>query len=264
MRKGLGKGLGMGYKNLVPIDAHIHSLSAKGVKTILQFPKQLTKLPKFKLNAYGDEPIEVIEEGNLRGEIYLDQDIESPREGDNLGKMVAFHKRYDLGDKTDLTSDQFSGWQELEDYLWKKKKAKIILPIFLYDHSGLRMKVGSFQGLLPEGHAEFDSGQVGFIYATEGDIKKEYGVKKLTKAILQKAENELRSEVETYDQFLTGDVFGYRIIEKKPVTVIKKYPDGTVKQEKTVDEEETDSCWGFYGMDSIREEVKSILKQKVK
>lgn len=32
-RKGLGKGLGMGYKNLVPMDAHIHSLSAKGVKT---------------------------------------------------------------------------------------------------------------------------------------------------------------------------------------------------------------------------------------
>ena len=32
-RSGLGKGLGMGYKNLVPMDRHIHSLSAKGVKT---------------------------------------------------------------------------------------------------------------------------------------------------------------------------------------------------------------------------------------
>jgi len=32
-RKGLGKGLGMGYKNIVPIDSHIHSLSAKGVKS---------------------------------------------------------------------------------------------------------------------------------------------------------------------------------------------------------------------------------------
>ena len=30
-RRGLGKGLGTGYKNLAPMDSHIHSLSAKGV-----------------------------------------------------------------------------------------------------------------------------------------------------------------------------------------------------------------------------------------
>lgn len=34
LRKGLGKGLGQGYKNLLPIDSHIHSLSAKGVRTV--------------------------------------------------------------------------------------------------------------------------------------------------------------------------------------------------------------------------------------
>ena len=33
-RRGLGKGLGVGYKNLAPMDSHVHSLSAKGVKTI--------------------------------------------------------------------------------------------------------------------------------------------------------------------------------------------------------------------------------------
>jgi len=32
-RRGLGKGLGIGYKNLAPMDSHIHSLSAKGVKS---------------------------------------------------------------------------------------------------------------------------------------------------------------------------------------------------------------------------------------
>ena len=34
IRKGLGKGLGMGYKNIAPLDSHIHSLSAKGVRTV--------------------------------------------------------------------------------------------------------------------------------------------------------------------------------------------------------------------------------------
>jgi len=37
-RRGLGKGLGIGYKNLIPIDPFIHSLSAKGVKTRLKCP----------------------------------------------------------------------------------------------------------------------------------------------------------------------------------------------------------------------------------
>lgn len=32
-RKGLGKGLGVGYKNLAPLDPHIHSLSARGIKS---------------------------------------------------------------------------------------------------------------------------------------------------------------------------------------------------------------------------------------
>lgn len=34
MRKGLGKGQGMGYKNIVPKDPHIHSLSARGIKSV--------------------------------------------------------------------------------------------------------------------------------------------------------------------------------------------------------------------------------------
>lgn len=32
-RLGLGKGMGCGYKNLVPFDKHVHSMSAKGMKT---------------------------------------------------------------------------------------------------------------------------------------------------------------------------------------------------------------------------------------
>ena len=33
MREGLGFGKGQGYYNLIPLDSHIHSLSAKGIKT---------------------------------------------------------------------------------------------------------------------------------------------------------------------------------------------------------------------------------------
>jgi hypothetical protein len=260
-RKGLGKGLGQGYFNIAPLDSHIHSLSAKGIKTYTK-PVAVTIQKSIKsLGAYGDmRPVEVIKKGKKRGEIYYDETPESPREWDNMGTMVCFHGRYTLGDKTELSSDQFEGWDELEKYLVKKKKAVIIMPLYLYDHSGLRMKVGSFQGLLPQGHAEFDSGQVGFIYATEKQIKDMFGVKSVSNKTLKRAEEILRGEVETYDQYLMGDVYGYKVVEEIPVT--KTYPDGhkvTVTEDK-----EIDSCWGYYGMDAVTDEVNSILGVKKK
>ncbi len=97
------------------------------------------------------------EMGNIVGKVMQDEDPENPRRAwDNFGTMVCFHRRYDLGDKHDIKHEDFSGWDEMEDYLRKEKGAVIVLPLFLYDHSGLRMKVGSFRGLLPQGHAEFD------------------------------------------------------------------------------------------------------------
>lgn len=46
--------------------------------------------------------------------------------------------------------------------MWEKQGSVAILPLFLYDHSGISMSTGSFLGRAP--HARWDSGQVGFIY----------------------------------------------------------------------------------------------------
>jgi len=56
-RKGLGKGLGCGYKNLAPMDAHIHSLSAKGCKTYskLMFAKKTLKAEGKKLDITSED-----------------------------------------------------------------------------------------------------------------------------------------------------------------------------------------------------------------
>ena len=137
-----------------------------------------------------------------------DLDPDSPRNWDNLGTMVCFHKRYDLGDKTDLTSDNFDGWEELEDYLVKEKKAVVIAPLYMYDHSGISIKIGDFYGCgLSQGHARFDSGQIGFIYVDEETLKKEYNVKKISKKIKDKARKVLEGEVDTYDEYVRGEVY---------------------------------------------------------
>jgi hypothetical protein len=124
----------------------------------------------------------------------------NPREDTNYSKMICFHKRYDLGDKTDLKSEMFNSRNELYNHLKRKLKAIIILPLYLYEHSNISIKIGSFKGLLPQGHYEFDSGQVGFIYLTKQGLKN-WGIKK------SQVEKYLIQEVEMYNQYLQGNVY---------------------------------------------------------
>ena len=153
---------------------------------------------------------------------YLIQETDSfdPREGGcELGTMVCFHGKYTLGDKTELKSDDFNGWDELENYLIKEKKAVVILPLYLYDHSGISIATR------PHGqHYSWDGGQVGFIYVSKDKIKAEGITKK-------SAEKYLEGEVETYNKYLTGDCY---CLVKETYNDKKEYIDH-------------DTLGGFYG-----------------
>jgi len=172
-------------------------------------------------------------------QIFLDEDPRNPREDDNLGIMVCFHRGYDLGDKTNLSSDSFDGWDELQKYLVKEMGAKYIAPLYLYDHSGLRMKIGEFSGL-PQGHKEFDSGQVGFIYTTNEKMKEMGTPAGRVKAVLE-------GEVKTYDDYLSGNVYGFKVFEKDANGILV----------------EKDSTWGYFG-DDIKNEAKAYLGEGYK
>jgi hypothetical protein len=88
----------------------------------------------------------------------------NPRDWDDLTTMVCFHRRYTLGDKHGLSADISSSWQFIHDYLVKEKETAVIYPLYLYDHSGISMKMGSPFTEAEAHHASWDSGQVGFIY----------------------------------------------------------------------------------------------------
>lgn len=180
----------------------------------------------------------IIEYKGYNIEILPDEHPDDPRNWDNLGTMLCFHGSYRLGDKTDLSHKDFNGWNEIYDYLVKEKNAVVILPLYLYDHSGISMKVGSFSGLLPQGHAEFDSGQVGFIYIEKEKALKEFSKKAITKAFKEKLAKLLQGEVETYNQYLTGDVYGFKV---------------------TKNGNEFDACWGFFGDEDAIAEAKSQI-----
>ena len=163
------------------------------------------------------------EEKTLR--VFPDDDPMDPREYDNLGHMVCFHRRYSLGDKHDIDEDDFCSWEEIADYLESEYGAVIILPLYLMDHSGLSMSVGSYND-------PWDSGQVGFIYATYHDLNREYG--NTFQESIDTATRVLIGEVEAYDAYLSGRYVGF------------------VLEDETG--EEMDSCWGYSDVKLIIEE----------
>jgi len=158
----------------------------------------------------------------IEPEEYID---ESPRDWDNLGTMVCFHSRYTLGDSHNYASPD----DLLEDI---KEDNHIILPLYLYDHSGITMSTGPFT-------CPWDSGQVGYIYVSYKQVRKEYGWKHITKQRREKIESYLTDEVKTYDQFLTGDVWWFSIEDDEG--------------------EPLDSCRGFYGYEHCEQEIKSVI-----
>lgn len=172
--------------------------------------------------------------------IIRDADAESPREWDNLGTMVCAHRRYNLGDS--------DGMREALDLIYKHLSDKqlndmefdashvpdieraleatgqaIMLPLFLYDHSGITMSTSRFS-------CPWDSGKVGFIFVSKAKARSEYSWKLLNKHRTEKVQEVLKGEVVDYDTYLRGDVWGFQVLE-----------EGEVK----------DSCWGFFGSDPL-------------
>jgi hypothetical protein len=153
--------------------------------------------------------------------IFQDEAINSPREDDNLGTMICFHKRYDLGDKHDYKTEDFGSWEELENKIIVDNKALIILPLFLYDHSGLSIRT------YPHGyHGSWDCGKIGYIFVSTDKVKKEWKVKTISAKLKKTIENNLIAEVETYNDYIQGNIYRYTI-EKNG--------------------EHIDSCGGYYG-----------------
>ena len=192
-------------------------------------------------------------ETKLKLVVEYDTDCESPREWDCFGKMICFHNRYSLGDKHNY-SDEREVFQDIcyqvnpyraeilenayeEDFITEEQAIKslvkaiekdvIILPLYLYDHSGITMNTTGFA-------CKWDSGQVGIIYATRKDCEVE-GLNIDNEEDREKAINILDSEVKVYDTYIKGDVYGISIVE--------------YDEEYDNEYDIVDSCWGFFGDD---------------
>lgn len=186
-------------------------------------------------------------------QLIKDSDAEDPRNWDNLASMVCDHRRYILGEEDGATEAleliyKSLSEKQLEDLGFNSTHVPdiqqalemtglaIILPLYLYDHSGITMRTTKFS-------CPWDSGQVGFIYVSKEKVCAEFGWKRLSKGRTEKIRSIMVGEVEVYDQYLTGDVWGFRVSE---------------------DGRETDCCWGFYGSDPLSNGVLDHLADQAK
>lgn len=178
--------------------------------------------------------------------IYIDDNPISPRQMDaNIGRMICFHSRYRLGDRHDyankdeflndlLTShfndeeeaqefyDFLDGGGEIVEVIHNEKERDdcilgelsadyVFLPLYLLDHSGLSMSTTSFR-------EPWDSGQVGWIYASKATVIEEYG--EWSEETIEKVKEFMKGEVSTYDDYLRGENYIYDIIDDTTGEVI--------------------------------------------
>ena len=203
-----------------------------------------------------------------------DTNPQNPRaEQNNFGKMICFHRRYNIGDEhkfndpdeflvdlleeklgdTDAAEDKFAELSsEVDDTLYKSQYGQyrkaihenilkflsssyVIEPIFMYDHSGITINTKGFA-------CPWDSGQVGWIFASHDTIKNEFG--QINDETIESAKVLLKSEVKEYDYYLTDQCYGFRLYKSN---------------------EEIASCWGFSGeIRDVQNEIKEYLPEGCK
>ena len=182
------------------------------------------------------DAIETIEHNGFTIEIHPDFDPMNPRkECDNLGTFWTQERRYNSPDDMPCASIAESVAKEFGGKASFRRDC-LFLAVWKYEHSGVAYRAAESNPY----HCPWDSGQVGYIFARKADIRKEYGVARITAAIREKALNVLKGEVEAYSKYANGEAYGYIVKDETGETV--------------------DSCRGFDDMEYCIEEAKSACQ----
>lgn len=221
--------------------------------------------------------------GDVEYRLIVEQD-EDPgcpwEEFDMLGTLVTWHRRMSIGHEqpeisaddwlaclVGVDEDSYYEWWRLrtpksgvsfQDALNRKidreldAKGIVILPVYAYEHGGITISTGSFS-------CPWDSGQLGYIYTTKEKILESYGREKGTRLRPNDKNNArkvLEAEVKMSDQYLTGDVWCWRI-ESRVVPVLQS------QTWSEADWQMLESCYGIYGYNDTVEDGRETLTMAI-
>lgn len=159
----------------------------------------------------------------------------SPRtEECNLGTFYTSHRRYTSPDKWSGANDdlvyqvsadlgirpapqrdydgrfiQFDTFETDPNKMMVKarKQGHVVLPVWMYGHSGVAYKAADRNPF----RCSWDSGMVGFIFVAAEDIRRTYGVSRITRKVRAQAVERLIAEVDRYSHWAAGDVWCWRV-----------------------------------------------------
>ena len=171
--------------------------------------------------------------------IYYDENPGSPREWSNLGTFYTAHLHYRPEKDFDKEFDIDEVFVDGRRGHFRKSflREYIALNIYLYDHSGQSISSGSFS-------CRWDSGWFGMVAVSVEAAKKEFGWDKITSYRRHKINGYLQNEIDTYNEYLHGEVYGFQITSVSD------------------DSEVLDSCWGYFGdagLEQLKDECRDLI-----
>ena len=191
----------------------------------------------------------------VQAELVYDQHATTPRECDNLGTiLIAPNKARWIAGLDDIvdTSIPFGKnphkhWENLlrEQLKLKKSDIAIAYPITKYEHGFISLSLGYKSG--------WDYTISGFVYVTKEQVRKRFGVKRITKSIITLAESCLQSELDMLTSWLNGDCYGWQIKEYALTD------DGLDWEEVDT----LDSCWGYFDKEQALDDMKDMLNNQL-
>ena len=134
-----------------------------------------------------------------RLEIWVDSDVESPREEVSDSKFYTWHRRYWSPDKHNIAEP-----------MYEIPKDCIGIKVWMYDHSGHCYQAADQNPF----HCPWDSGQVGWIFIGRADARKRLGVSRLHPKHISIIRNQLINEVNRFSEYVNGEVSGFTIYDE--------------------------------------------------
>ena len=137
-------------------------------------------------------------------ELYHCEESESPRDWDNLSRIVMMPlSEYELAGKNDIVLGE--NWHSSDAQEAEEQAFGVELPLIMLDHGGISLSTNREWPY----NCQWDAGQIGVIGITAEDMAKNKISEEQARVIIE-------GEISAFNQYLAGEVYGYDLTKLSP------------------------------------------------
>ena len=166
------------------------------------------------------------EKGGLTLKIFQDEDARQPDEGDDNLLLVHYHRQFDVRRDPIVKMDDIRAWYR--GIRIPAMKKYWIFEVAAYIHSGVVLSLDGSE--FPD--QCWDVSHVGAVLAAKSEWRLSKSAGKAAQGL-----------IETWNRYLSGDVYGYSLLDSAG--------------------EHVDSCWGIYGLDEAKREGLQAMEEAI-